>query len=83
MIEEEDIGVQRLTDFIAKSVTDVNDDHRVGALAAERSMELLGEMEICFGPAYRCVRRTQRRVGRRRPREVLGLRFEYSRTPAE
>lgn len=32
-IEELDIGTQRLTDFIAKSVTDLNDDHRLELLA--------------------------------------------------
>jgi hypothetical protein len=40
-IGEKDIGTQRLTDFIAKSVTDLNDDHRIELLAihaAEDSM---------------------------------------------
>ena len=32
-IDEKDIGKQRLTDFIAKSVTDLNDDHRLELLA--------------------------------------------------
>ncbi len=32
-IEELDIGRQRLTDFIGKSVTDLNDDHRLELLA--------------------------------------------------
>jgi outer membrane receptor for ferrienterochelin and colicin len=32
-IDEQDIGTQRLADFIAKSVTDLNDDHRLELLA--------------------------------------------------
>ena len=32
-IDEKDIGTQRLTDLIAKSVTDLNDDHRLELLA--------------------------------------------------
>jgi hypothetical protein len=36
-IEELDIGTQRLTDFIAKSVTDLNDDHRLELLAISAS----------------------------------------------
>jgi len=37
MIEEKDIGTPRLTDFIAKSVTDPNDDHRLELLAIHAS----------------------------------------------
>jgi hypothetical protein len=36
-IDEQDIGKQRLTDFIAKSVTDLNDDHRLELLAISAS----------------------------------------------
>ncbi len=36
-IEELDIGTQRLTDFIAKSVTELNDDHRLELLAIHTS----------------------------------------------
>ena len=36
-IEELDIGRQRLSDFIAKSVTDINDDHRFELLAIHSS----------------------------------------------
>ena len=36
-IEELDIGTQRLTDVIAKSVTDLNDDHRLELLAIDAS----------------------------------------------
>jgi hypothetical protein len=34
-IGEEDIGTQRLTDFIVKSVTELNDDHRLELLAIQ------------------------------------------------
>lgn len=36
-IEELDIGTQRLTDVIAKSVTELNDDHRLELLAIDAS----------------------------------------------
>jgi hypothetical protein len=36
-IEEADIGTQRLADFIAKSVTDLSDDHRLEVLAISAS----------------------------------------------
>ena len=36
-IDEKDIGTQRLTDFIVKSVTDLNDDHRIELLAIQAS----------------------------------------------
>jgi hypothetical protein len=38
----------------------VEEDIGTQRLAAERSMDILGEMEICCGPARRSVRRAQR-----------------------